>query len=447
MVTLDRYDGTRVAAQQQHEAGHRRTTRSCGSTPASTTRSAAGRSARRSRSPRPTRAPGCRPSGSLTSLRFLIVDATPGRSERCATTWPPPRPCCRSAIDSRQRLRVHRDRAAPQASSRRRRPWVGAHASAGRGAERVDPLILPAVLTTHGTADAQGLRPAPRYLRDQGRYSDGAVPASSSTRPATTSIALVDGFLLAPTPVGDDEQYAAAMALLANRVGVPARVVVGAVRPRRRQGPWRGRARLGGAAGGRRAAGGPCPPRTSWEPAAAAAHDPGSPPRGPPPSDAVAQPPDPGPHGHPRSRQADDEGRPRPGARVVPARACSLAARSSCSPLVVPRRPSSPVVAVRRRRGRPSDRMAGAWLELVDHARDLGSPGQGARLETGPGAGAGVPGPAGSSREGRRRRLRRGRALRGRGHRLLGAGDGGAPPAWGRGSACARRLWAPFNPL
>ena len=30
--------------------------------------------------------------------------------------------------------------------------------------------------------------------------------------------------------------------------------------------------------------------------------------------------------------------------------------------------------AVRRRRGRPSDRMAGAWLELVDHARDLGIP-------------------------------------------------------------------------
>ena len=28
----------------------------------------------------------------------------------------------------------------------------------------------------------------------------------------------------------------------------------------------------------------------------------------------------------------------------------------------------------RRRRGRPSDRMAGAWLELVDHARDLGIP-------------------------------------------------------------------------
>jgi hypothetical protein len=28
----------------------------------------------------------------------------------------------------------------------------------------------------------------------------------------------------------------------------------------------------------------------------------------------------------------------------------------------------------RRRRGRPSDRMAGAWAELVDHARDLGIP-------------------------------------------------------------------------
>ncbi len=70
------------------------------------------------------------------------------------------------------------------------------------------------------------------YLRDQGRYSDGALPGEQQYEAGHDLDRLVDGFLLAPRPVGDDEQYAAAMALLANRVGVPARVVVGAVLPR-----------------------------------------------------------------------------------------------------------------------------------------------------------------------------------------------------------------------
>ena len=70
-----------------------------------------------------------------------------------------------------------------------------------------------------------------RYLRREGRYSNGG-PGEARYKPGHDLDRLVDGFLLARRPVGDDEQYAAAMALMANRVGVAARVVVGAVLPR-----------------------------------------------------------------------------------------------------------------------------------------------------------------------------------------------------------------------
>lgn len=65
-----------------------------------------------------------------------------------------------------------------------------------------------------------------RYLQRNGRYSDGAgalsVPAGHSINRLTSQ------FIGAPRIIGNDEQYAAFMALAANRLGVPARVVVGA---------------------------------------------------------------------------------------------------------------------------------------------------------------------------------------------------------------------------
>ena len=85
---------------------------------------------------------------------------------------------------------------------------------------------------------------------------------------------MIDDFLLAPRPVGDDEQYAAAMALLANRVGVPARVVVGAVRPPRRQGAGVGRARVGRAPRRRRHLADVAHPQVHRRPATAAHDDP-----------------------------------------------------------------------------------------------------------------------------------------------------------------------------
>jgi hypothetical protein len=78
---------------------------------------------------------------------------------------------------------------------------------------------------------AAGSTPMTRFLAiagalQQGRYSDGQ--DSGDTEPGHGAGRLIT-FLGAKQLVGDDEQYAAAMALLANAVGVPARVVLGAL--------------------------------------------------------------------------------------------------------------------------------------------------------------------------------------------------------------------------
>ena len=60
------------------------------------------------------------------------------------------------------------------------------------------------------------------YLRENGRYSNGAGTQSSVV--AGHGAGRLTTFLESKQIVGDDEQYAATMALLANAVGVPARV-------------------------------------------------------------------------------------------------------------------------------------------------------------------------------------------------------------------------------
>lgn len=70
-------------------------------------------------------------------------------------------------------------------------------------------------------------------LRDEGKYSDG-VRASEQFYLAghhQSRLSDGDGGINSPIIVGNDEQYAAWMALLANQIGVPARVVMGAVVP------------------------------------------------------------------------------------------------------------------------------------------------------------------------------------------------------------------------
>jgi hypothetical protein len=66
-----------------------------------------------------------------------------------------------------------------------------------------------------------------RYLQRNGRYSDGA--GALVVPPGHDVNRLAAQFIGARRIVGNDEQYAAFMALAANRLRVPARVVVGAV--------------------------------------------------------------------------------------------------------------------------------------------------------------------------------------------------------------------------
>lgn len=79
------------------------------------------------------------------------------------------------------------------------------------------------------TALAQVLAVAKR-LRSDGTYADGV--SGGRNYPAGHSLRRLSDFVAPDSQiVGNDEQYAAMMALLANQLGVPARVVLGAVVP------------------------------------------------------------------------------------------------------------------------------------------------------------------------------------------------------------------------
>ncbi|TWP54056.1 transglutaminase domain-containing protein [Lentzea tibetensis] len=74
---------------------------------------------------------------------------------------------------------------------------------------------------------AEKLRAAAQYLRENGAYTDGG-PGESEFLPGHSTGRLTS-FFNANRPAGNDEQYAAAYALIANQVGMPARVVLGAM--------------------------------------------------------------------------------------------------------------------------------------------------------------------------------------------------------------------------
>ena len=71
------------------------------------------------------------------------------------------------------------------------------------------------------------LRAVATWLRDNGAYSSGG-PGETQFLPGH-SLGRLTAFLNAERTVGDDEQYAAAFALVANNLGMPTRVVFGAV--------------------------------------------------------------------------------------------------------------------------------------------------------------------------------------------------------------------------
>ena len=83
-----------------------------------------------------------------------------------------------------------------------------------------------ATWTKGATGIGPRLRAVAAYLRTNGAYSDGGA-GETQYLPGHSTGRLMS-FLNATRPVGDDEQYAAAYALIANNIGMPTRVVLGA---------------------------------------------------------------------------------------------------------------------------------------------------------------------------------------------------------------------------
>ena len=128
----------------------------------------------------------------------------------------------------------HRLRAGDRYTARvlLRSPALPAAARPG-GRVRVDPAALAFVQpwVVRWTADVDGpawakVRAVAAHLK-QGAYSDGG-PGETQFTPGHSAGRLT-AFLGGRQLVGDDEQYAATFAVMANLLGFPARVVVGAV--------------------------------------------------------------------------------------------------------------------------------------------------------------------------------------------------------------------------
>jgi hypothetical protein len=108
-------------------------------------------------------------------------------------------------------------------------PTAGQLAAASPDGAPAPSIAIPAALSAFALAHS-GTATSPMgkvlalaaYLRDNGRYSNGG-GAQSVITPGHGAGRLTS-FLESTQITGDDEQYAAAMALLANAVGVPARV-------------------------------------------------------------------------------------------------------------------------------------------------------------------------------------------------------------------------------
>lgn len=226
---------------------------------------------------------------------------------------------------------------------------------------------------------------AAEHLKSEGKYSDGVGRTERIYVGGHSVWRLSDEFVNAPQIVGNDEQYAAAMALIANDIGVPARVVLGATVPE------------GGRVTGKdvsawvelRAADGswrtlPTSEFMSTTPPADQVPETNTPMSGtvipppnpiPPPSDAGEQSDADLKERKARRKDADDEDGLIPG---VPGW-LGVVLTYVGGPLLVIALLLGAVVGLkvwRRHRRRSaasaSARFVGAWRELVDHARDLG---------------------------------------------------------------------------
>ncbi len=226
---------------------------------------------------------------------------------------------------------------------------------------------------------------AAEHLLDEGKYSDG-IGRTERVYVAGHSVwRLSDEFVNAPQIVGNDEQYAATMALVANDIGVPARVVLGATVPE------------GGRVTGKdvsawvelRAADG------SWRTLATEEFMSTTPPAdqipetNTPMSGTVIPPPNPIPPPSDAGEQSDADLKERKATRKKADEDESLLPGLPGWVGAVVKYVGGPVLllalllglivalkVLRRQRRRRADsvsaRFVGAWRELVDHARDLG---------------------------------------------------------------------------
>lgn len=101
----------------------------------------------------------------------------------------------------------------------------------GRPSVRTGDLAFVRIKVAKWAGDATTiagrLKAAAAYLRDNGAYTDGG-PGETEYLPGHSTSRLT-AFFNAKRPAGNDEQYAAAYALVANEIGMPARVVLGAL--------------------------------------------------------------------------------------------------------------------------------------------------------------------------------------------------------------------------
>lgn len=245
----------------------------------------------------------------------------------------------------------------------------------------------PAEKWTAGENDPLArVRRAAEHLKTEGRYSDGIGRTQRGFHAGHSLQRLGDEFVNAPQMVGNDEQYAAVMALVSNQIGVPARVVMGAVVPE------------GGVVAGKdvsawvelRAADGtwktlPTSDFMSDKPPAEQLPETNTPMTGTivPPPNPVPPPSDTGEQTDAdlkerKTRKEDAEEEEEGLAAAIPAWV-RLVATYVGLPLLLVAAVLGAIVGLkllRRRRRRnattASARFVGAWHELVDHARDLG---------------------------------------------------------------------------
>jgi hypothetical protein len=207
-------------------------------------------------------------------------------------------------------------------------------------------------------------------MRQRGRYSDGAFGWEVQFARGQDRLRL-DDFMNGPRMVGDDEQYAAAMALLATRLHVPARVVVGARVPP--DGVVKGNDVVAWVE--LRIADG------SWRELPRSSYMSFRPPRkSDPPNDPVVAEPQPSPPPQPQPRPSPsvspqpnpDQDRPHEAKSSPPK--ISRWLLLLLVPAAIGALPGYKAWRRLRRRRAPriSLRYAGGWQEIVDQARDLG---------------------------------------------------------------------------